>query len=122
MKDTPKGFEFTEEGNMALASLWLPRESSLQSRTKIFINASVNKCHSVKKNFDYTLNDRHPTELLAEKENNESYTFGQMFKHKDAADIIHAMIKEADDNEKRNHWEVLHCWDKPPGVKTILSI
>ena len=29
------------------------------------------------------------------------------------------MIKEADDNEKRNNWEVLHCWDKPPGVNTI---
>ena len=32
------------------------------------------------------------------------------------------MIKEADDNEKINNWEVVHCWDKPPGVKTILSI
>ena len=45
-----------------------------------------------------------------------------MLKHKDAADFIHSMIKEADDNEKRNHWEVVHFWDKPPGVKTILAI
>ena len=45
-----------------------------------------------------------------------------MLKQKDAADLIHAMIKEANNNEKRNHWEVVHCWDKPPGVKTILSI
>ena len=32
------------------------------------------------------------------------------------------MIKEAGDHEKRNHWEVVHRWEKPPGVKTILSI
>ena len=31
------------------------------------------------------------------------------------------MIKEAGDHEKRNHWKVLHRWDKPPVVKTILS-
>ena len=60
--------------------------------------------------------------LLAEKENNEYYTFGQILKQKDAADLIHSTIKEADDHEKRNHWEVLHRWDKPCVVKTILSI
>ena len=32
------------------------------------------------------------------------------------------MIKEADDHEKRNHWEIVHFWDKPPVVKTILAI
>ena len=61
-------------------------------------------------------------ELLAGKENNESYTFGQIIKQKDAADFIHAMIKEAGDNEKRNNWEVVHRWYKPPGAKTILFI
>ena len=45
-----------------------------------------------------------------------------MVKQKDAADFIHTMIKEADDNEKRNSWEVVHHWDKPPGVKNILAI
>ena len=45
-----------------------------------------------------------------------------MLKHKDATDFIHAMIKEADDREKHNHWEVIHRGDKPPGVKTILAI
>ena len=59
-------------------------------------------------------------ELLAEKENNEYYTSGQILKQKYAADFIHAMIKEADNNEKRNHWEVVHRWEKTPGVKTIL--
>ena len=45
-----------------------------------------------------------------------------MLKHKDAYDFINVMIKEADDNGKRNNWEVVHCWDKTPRVKTILAI
>ena len=45
-----------------------------------------------------------------------------MLKQKDAYDFIHAMIKEADDHEKCIHWEVVHRWDKPPGVKTVLAI
>ena len=45
-----------------------------------------------------------------------------MIKQKDAADFIHAMIKEADDHQKRTHWEFVHRWEKPPVVKTILSI
>ena len=61
-------------------------------------------------------------DFLAEKENNESYNFGQMRKQKYVYDLIHAMIKEADDHEKLNHWEVVHHWDKPTWVKTILAI
>ena len=45
-----------------------------------------------------------------------------MIKQKDSADFIHTMIKEADDHEKRKHWEVVHSWDKHPGVKTFLAI
>ena len=50
-----------------LALLWSPRESSLHSRAQIFVNSSVNKFHSVNKNFDNTLNSLRPMELLAEK-------------------------------------------------------
>ena len=45
-----------------------------------------------------------------------------MLKHKYAADFIHAMIKESGYHDKRNNWEVVHRWDKPPGIKTILAI
>ena len=45
-----------------------------------------------------------------------------MLKQKYAADFIQAMMKEADDHEKFNHWKVVHCWYKPPGVKNILAI
>ena len=48
--------------------------------------------------------------LLAEKENNESYTFGQMLKQPDAADFIHAIIKEDGDHESRDHWDVVPRW------------
>ena len=94
---------------IALALLWLPREISLNSRLQNFVNASVNISHCTNKNFDDSLNALHPMELLAEKDNKVSYTFGQILKHKYVAYFIHVMIKAADDNEKRNHWEVVHC-------------
>ena len=55
----------------------------------------MNTFHSTNQNFDSTLHALYPMALLAEKENIESYTFGQMLKQTDAADFIHAMIKEA---------------------------
>ena len=44
-----------------------------------------------------------------------------MLKQTDAADFIHAMIKEADDHELRDHWDVVPRWEKPPDVKAILD-
>ena len=45
-----------------------------------------------------------------------------MLKQPDAADFIHAMIKEADDHESRDHWDVAPRWEKPLDVKAILAI
>ena len=45
-----------------------------------------------------------------------------MLKQPDAAGFIHAMIKEADNHESRNHWDMVSCWEKPPDVKAILAI
>ena len=87
----------------SMASLWTPGESSLYCRTQKLVFASVNTFHSANNFFDRTLNALHPMALLADKENNESYTFGQMLKKPDAADFIHAMIKEADDHESHDH-------------------
>ena len=44
-----------------------------------------------------------------------------MLKQPDAADFIHAMIKEADDHESGNNWDVVPRWEKPPDVKAILD-
>ena len=91
-------------------------------QTQKLVFASVNKFHSANQIFESTLNALQPMALLAEKENNESYTFGQMLKQPDAADFIHAMIKEADDHESRDHWDMVPRWEKPPDVKAILAI
>ena len=95
---------------VATTSLWTPGESSLYCQTQKLVFASVNTFHSANQKFDSTLNALHPMALLAEKENNESYTFGQMLKQPYAADFIHAMIKEADDHESRDHWYVVPRW------------
>ena len=79
-------------------------------KTQKLVFASVNTFHSANQNFDITLNALHPMALLAEKENNESYTFGQMLKQPDAADFIHAMIKEADYHESHDHCDVVPGW------------
>ena len=45
-----------------------------------------------------------------------------MLKQPDAADFVHAIIKEADDHKSRDHWDVVPRWEKPPDVKAILDI
>ena len=79
-------------------------ERSLHSLAQFFFNASVNTFHSANNKFDNTLNALHQMALLAEKDNTKSYIFGQMLKQKCAADFIHTIIKEVNDNEKHNHW------------------
>jgi len=84
--------------------------------------AMVNTYHVVNKCFDGTLNSLHSMAFIAEKENNESYTFQEMLKQPDAVDFIEAMQKEVNDHKTRDHWEVVPCWEKPPDIKTIMSI
>ena len=107
---------------VAMTSLWTPGESSLYCQTQKLVFVSVNTFHSANQFFDSTLNALHPMALLAGKENNDSYTFEQILKQPDTADFIHAMIKEADDHESRDHWDVVPRWEKPPNVKEILAI
>ena len=107
---------------VAMTSLWTPGESSLYCQTQNLVFASVNIFHLANQKFDSTLNALHPMALLPENENSESYSFGQMRKQADTADFIHAIIKEADDHESRDHWDVLPRWSKPPDMKAILAI
>ena len=60
--------------------------------------------------------------LLAEKEDNESYTFRQMLKQLDTAGFINVMIKETSNHESKGHWEIFPGSQKPRHIKTILAI
>ena len=107
---------------VVLASAWSPSPSKLHSNAQNLVFATVNSFHSANMNFDNTMNALHPMAFLAEADSNESYTFRQMLKQSDASDFIQAMIKEANDHETREHWEVIPRWQKPPDEKTILAI
>ena len=45
-----------------------------------------------------------------------------MINHPDADDFIHAIIKETDDHESRDHWDVVPRWKNPTDVKAVLAI
>ena len=108
--------------SVAAVLSWSPDASSLHSRGQNLVFATVNSFHSANQNFDNTLNNLHPMALLAEKQDNESYTFREMLKQSDAAEFIKAMMKESSDHESRGHWTVIPRHKKPPDVKTILAI
>ena len=106
----------------ALTSCWSPKPSNLHDHVQNLVFATVNAFQSANMNFDNTLNALHPMAFLAEADNNDTYTFRQMLKQPDAAEFVKAMIKEADDHETRDHWEVIPRWQKPLADKTILAI
>ena len=108
--------------SVAAVLSWSPDASSLHSRGQNLVFATVDSFHAANQNFDSTLNNLHPMALLAEKQDNESYTFREMLKQSDAAEFIKAMMKETSDHESRNHWTVIPRFEKPPDVKTILAI
>ena len=105
-----------------LAGPWSPDPTILHDRAQNIVFAAVRGFHSANQIFDGTLNSLHHMALLAGKENNESYTYKDMLKQPDRADFIRAMLKETDDHENWNHWEVIPRWQKPPDAKTILAI
>ena len=82
----------------------------------------MNAFHTANQIFDCTLNVLHPMALMTEKEDNESYTFKQMFQQEDKSDFIKAMMKEASDHESKDHREVVPRSEKPHNVKTISAI
>ena len=92
------------------ASLWSPEASSPHSCAQTLVFVRVNSLNLTNRNFDDTLNALHPMVFLAEKENNKTYTFSQMLTHQDAAELVKAMIKEANNHESWEHWRVVPRW------------
>ena len=83
---------------------------------------AVHQCNVINANFDQSLNQIHHMVLAAGKSFNEVYTFREMLKQEDKKDFVEAMVKEIEDHEKRNHWEVVKRSSVPGGMKTIQSI
>ena len=107
---------------MVLSSNWAPTSTPLHDRAQNLVFATIAKWHTANQCFNLTLNHLHPMALLAGKENNETYTFKEMLKQEDAPQFIDAMRKEVQVHEERDHWEIIHRSQLPPGTKTILSI
>ena len=76
---------------------------SLHSRGQNLVFATVNSFHTANQIFDCTLNTLHSMALMAEKEDNESYTFKQMLLQDDKVDFIKTMMKETGDHESNDH-------------------
>ena len=50
------------------------------------------------------------------------FTLSQMLKQEDVASFVEAMLKEVDDHESRDHWDLIERSEMPAISKTILSI
>ena len=78
--------------------------------------------HLINQHFDGTLNYYNPLALVTEVADNECYTFKEMLKQEDKNEFIKAMLKEIEDHEDRDHWELFERDKIPSGHKTILAI
>ena len=54
--------------------------------------------------------------------NNDVYTLKEMLRLDDISPFVNAMIKEIEDHEMRDHWEIIERKDIPKGARTILSV
>jgi hypothetical protein len=93
----------------------LPPNASMS--TKI-----MNKFHECNELYDGTINQFHNYAFVTELANNEVFTYTQAMRQDDREDFIQAMIKEVEDHEGRDHWELVLRSTIPKGIKTIQAI
>ena len=72
--------------------------------------------------FDGTLNNVKHFVLMADSSMNDTYTLSDMFKQDDVQDFVEAMVKEVQDHEDREYWELFARNRMPAGSKTILAV
>ena len=75
----------------------------------------------INQNFDGTLNYIHQHAFVTNA-SNDTYTLKDMLKQDDVADFVEAMVKEIDDHESNDLWDIINKDDMPSGTKTILAI
>lgn len=74
------------------------------------------------RNLDGTMNELSPIgQIFSASAGNETYTFNEAMKQKDAPSFISAMQKEADDHDGRRHWNIVRR-DEAGNPQTILEI
>jgi hypothetical protein len=59
---------------------------------------------------------------LDPKRKSEVFTYTQAMRQDDRAEFIQAMIKEVEDHEGRDHWELVLRSTIPKGIKTIQAV
>ena len=93
----------------------LPPNASMS--TKI-----LNTFHECNELYDGTINQIHNYAFATELANNEVFTYTQAMRQDDRAEFIQAMIKEVEDHEGRDHWELVLRSTIPKGIKTIQAV
>ena len=86
----------------------------------------VSCTHELNKLYDGTLNlivAYAFSTVALDMSNNEVFTYTKAIQQPDTDQFIEAMQKEINDNESRDHWEIVLCCNTiPPGMKTIQAI
>jgi len=87
------------------------------------IMALVTHFHNINTLFDGTIpNHCHHLVLATIAPKNDAFSLSQMSKLQDIKEFVLAMLKEVNDHESRDHWELVLRKDLSSGTKTILSV
>ena len=86
-----------------------------------FVVRVMDQIERVNRNFDGSPNVVHPFAYAASAAGNETYTMKDMLKEPDVADFVKAMVKEVQDHEDNDHWELVPR-SSIGSSKTILAI
>jgi len=86
------------------------------------MKAFVTHLENVNSLFDETICMTNQMIFATISANNDVYTLKEMLRLDEIAPFVTAMIKEIEDHEVRDHWEIIERMDLPKGAKTILSV
>ena len=86
------------------------------------MKAFVTHLENVNSLFDETICMTNQMIFATISANNDVYTLKEMLRLDDIAPFVTAMIKEIEDHEVRDHWEIIERMNLPKGAKTILSV
>jgi len=86
------------------------------------MKAFVTHLENVNSLFDETICMTNQMIFATISANNDVYTLKEMLRLDEIAPFVTAMIKEIEDHEVRDHWEIIDRMDLPKGAKTSLSV